>query len=82
MKTVRELIAELQKEDQDAPVISFYWLPADYHFDTGEWDQMSPTYDEFRKVDVYRGAIDYASDELASAINDEVYAVMSKERNK
>lgn len=81
MKSVRELIAELQKEDQDAPVIAYYWLPTDFEFHTGEWDEMSPTAAEFRKLDIYKGAIDYASDELGQAINDEVYAVMSKERN-
>lgn len=80
MKTVRELIAELQKEDQDAPVISFYWLPTDLYFDEWEAEPM-PTADEFRKVDVFRGAIDYATDELGRAINEEVYEVMNKERN-
>ena len=54
MKTVRELIAELQKEDQDAPVIAFYWLPADLYFDEWEAEPM-PTADEFRQVDVFRG---------------------------
>lgn len=81
MKTVRELITELQNEDQDAPVYAFYRIPTDYHFDTDEWDEMSPTADEFRKIEWRSGAIDDAENELASTINDEVYAVMSKERN-
>lgn len=80
MKTVRELIAELQQEDQDAPVISFYWLPTDYYFDEFEASP-KPTADEFRQVDVFRGAIDYATDELGQAINDEVYEAMRKARS-
>lgn len=81
MKTVRELIAELQREDQDAPVYAYYRVPTDYYFDTGEWDEMSPTAKEFRQVPWNSFAIDCAENELGQAINDEVYAVMSKERN-
>lgn len=84
MKTVKELIAELEKiEDKEQPVLSYYWLHNDFEFMDFEEEQEEigfyvATREQFRELDArpYVSSIDWGYEQLSNQISDTLHEII------
>ena len=87
MKTIRELIADLQTiENQDQPYIGFVRIAEDYEFydENAENEMISPSIEVFSEVSLWRvvdKAIDYTLSEITDLVYDAIREEQMKERN-
>lgn len=78
MQTIRELIGWLQQQENlDQPVFSAIWLREDITISDGE-QEYEPTEKQFRLLSE-SGAVDYAVEELGSAIFSFLDGIVLKE---
>jgi hypothetical protein len=84
MKTIKELIAELDKiKDKEQPVLSYYWLHDDFEFiDFDEDDQKyyGATREQFRKLEEkpYLSSVDYGYEQLSNQISDTLHDIIKE----
>lgn len=84
MKTVNELIAELEKiEDKEQPVLSYYWLHSDFEFMDFEEEQEGigfyvATQEQFRELDArpYVSSVDWGYEQLSNQISDTLHEII------
>lgn len=84
MKTVNELIAELEKiEDKEQPVLSYYWLHSDFEFMDFEEEQEEigfyvATQEQFRELDArpYVSSVDWGYEQLSNQISDTLHEII------